>query len=664
MRLIDDTTGSAARLLLFFGLAMWTLPAGANAQSAAEAEARDRAALIALYEATDGPNWSGTCGLNWNTDLPLSAWNGVRWSEYYGEEEERTGVDRVFLSSCGLTGEIPIEIGNLAKLGRLQLYENQLTGGIPASLGNLPRLWELYLAGNRLSGPIPASLGNMWNLSYLWLDDDTGLCLAPDFPMDSRFAHLAQGQDVGPCHAPSFVDRDPLRAFYDATDGPNWRYTTNWNSSEPLETWFGVSTRADGRVAKLLLYWNRLRGELPPAVGELAYLTHLNISDSLSTFQGRRVRRQLTGEIPGAVLGRLARLTSLELYGNAFSGGIPAALGNLANLERLDLTGSQLSGPIPAALGNLANLRELWLYLNRLSGPIPAELGNLTNLSKAYLDRNQLSGPIPAALGDLTNLTLLWLQQNQLSGPIPAALGNLTSLTDLQLQDNQLSGPIPAALGDLTNLTGAYLARNQLSGPIPAALGNLMNLRSLDLNQNQLSGPIPAALGNLTNLHTLYLHRNQLSGPIPAALGDLNLVNLWVDDDTGLCLGAGFPLNSRFAREARWQGIQICDGVPFTDDPLVARVTPVKGVHFTELRWRIDRLRVRLGLYRFSWRQTLLAGVTPIRAVHLWELRAALWEAYRFAGQTPGFDTARPQPGGAIRAADLNELRRAVEALE
>ena len=37
---------------------------------------------------------------------------------------------------------------------------------------------------------------------------------------------------------------------------------------------------------------------------------------------------------------------------------------------------------------------------------------------------------------------------------------------------------------------------------------------------------------------------------------------------------------------------------PFTDDPLVPGVTPVKAVHFTELRARIDGLLTSAGLAR------------------------------------------------------------------
>ena len=105
----------------------------------------------------------------------------------------------------------------------------------------------------------------------------------------------------------------------------------------------------------------------------------------------------------------------------------------------------------------------------------------------------------------------------------------------------------------------------------------------------------------------------------------------------------------------------------FTDDPLQPGVTPVKAVHFTELRTRIDALRSAAGLLGFSWTDPVLrAGVTRVRRVHLLELRAALVEAYRASGRAAPRWTDTPPAAGStpIRAAHVTELRAAVLALE
>ena len=273
-------------------------------------------------------------------------------------------------------------------------------------------------------------------------------------------------QDMGSVEG----DRAALVAFYNATNGPEWKDNTNWLSDKPLGEWFGVSTDAQGRVDTLRLYYNDLSGPIPVELGNLNNLTVLNLGS------------------------------------NRLSGPIPVELGNLTNLTVLNLVSNQLSGPIPVELGNLTNLTYLYLNINRLSGPLPVELGNLTNLTELNLASNQLSGPIPVELGNLTNLTVLDLWFNGwLSGSIPVELGNLTNLTVLDLSGNQLSGSIPFELGNLTNLTRLSLGNNQLSGSIPVELGNLTNLTRLWLGNNRLSGPIPVELGNLTNLTELYL---------------------------------------------------------------------------------------------------------------------------------------------------------------
>ena len=102
---------------------------------------------------------------------------------------------------------------------------------------------------------------------------------------------------------------------------------------------------------------------------------------------------------------------------------------------------------------------------------------------------------------------------------------------------------------------------------------------------------------------------------------------------------------------------------PFTDDPIVPGVTPVKAVHFTELRTRIDVLRREAGLASFPWTDPALrAGVTPVRVAHLLELREALAPTYAAAGRAaPRWTDATPVSGATpIRAVHLTELRVAV----
>ena len=255
------------------------------------------------------------------------------------------------------------------------------------------------------------------------------------------------------------ADRAALLALYDATDGPNWTYATNWLSDRPMGDWYGVTTDDEGRVIRLELPKNQLNGWIPPE------------------------------------LGNLSNLKELDLNENMLSGEIPPELGKLVKLEVLDLYSNQLSGQIPPELGNLESLQWLRLYVNRLSGEIPPELGSLASLKNLQLFKNQLSGEIPLELGNLINLEVLSLPDNQLNGEIPPELGNLDSLRNLNLNDNQLSGEIPLELGNLDSLEDLDLSGNQLSGEIPSALGKLVKLEELVLAGNQLNGEIPPKPG-------------------------------------------------------------------------------------------------------------------------------------------------------------------------
>ena len=191
----------------------------------------DRPALVALYNSTDGANWTNNS--KWNSDTHISQWHGVtvnpsgRVAELHLTDNRLRGTLPPELGSLTelrglalweneLTGSIPPELGSLTELRDLILWENELTGSIPPELAGLTRLEGLALGGNRLSGRIPSWLSELGNL---------------------RVLHLPSNQFTG-----------------------------------PIPSWIG-----DLGLHGLYLTYNQLSGDVPAELGNLSDLQYLGL---------------------------------------------------------------------------------------------------------------------------------------------------------------------------------------------------------------------------------------------------------------------------------------------------------------------------------------------------------------------------------------------------
>jgi len=434
----------------------------------------DREILTALYETTDGANWEESG--NWLTDAPLGTWHGV-------EVDAEGRVVSLDLRWNGLRGLIPPELGGLAQLDTLILFDNRLSGPIPPELGDLAKVRLVVLAANDLEGPIPPELGGLASVEELHLNANQLTSAPPELGRLSTLKALA-------------LANNPL-------------------TSIPRE--LGDLTNLEA----LFLYSNQLTS-IPAELGNLDNLGRLELDQNRLT------------SIPPE-LGRLANLRFLRLESNELT-SLPAELGTLEQLEWLFLAGNRLTF-LPVELGGLSSLWLLDLGSNEFKS-FPSPSAELSNLRELYLDGNRLTH-IPSGLGSVTGATRLDLAQ---AAPAPLRFDRWSESDDpwrLDSDDNRAM-----SVSRKRDRLGALRARaasgaTRSSPDARTRTGVFPSLDVLDLSSNELSGPLPAGLLEFTGIGSLGLAGNSgLSGPLPLGLTALERLDDLHTTGTGLCAPA------------------------------------------------------------------------------------------------------------------------------
>ena len=430
------------------GTATITATAGdARGRAQITVEHPDRAALVTLYNATDGANWVNND--NWLTDAPLGNWYGVEVDGRGRVVQLNLGgiwnpEERNFDSNA-LSGPIPTELAGLANLRDLNLSHNALTGPIPPELGNLTNLQMLELEYNALSGPIPIELSNLAGLTRLNLGANT---LSGPIPPE-----LA-----------SLTNLQMLELRYNALRGP---IPTELGNLASL-TW-------------LSLHWNDLSGPIPPELGNLVSLRLLSLETNA-----------LSGPIPPE-LGNLTNLQSLGFGSNRLVGPLPAELGNLSRLRGLyAFNNSGLFGPLPETFTALDALVALSISQTDLCIPQTTEF-------QLWLQGiESVEGEDCAIVqgGDREALAAIYRWTN----------GGAWRSNDNWLGDGPLDDWYGVTADSTDRVTALDLSNNNLVGIVPAETGNLLFLKDLVLNGNSaLGGELSPRMFQLTSLSTLRL---------------------------------------------------------------------------------------------------------------------------------------------------------------
>ena len=302
-------------------------------------------------------------------------------------------------------------------------------------------------------------------------------------------------------------ERAILESFYDGTGGSSWERDTNWKSSSPICTWFGITcengdTNGNQNIVQINLSENNLNGAIPAEFWRLPKLQRLilrgnNIVDA--NFSG------LETETPSPI-------DTIVMPENQIKSiaGIHHAKDTLISLN---LNKNQLNEPLEEVFYELSNLEELYLAFNQISGTMSSQIGKLNQLIELYLFDNNLSGNLPSELGLLNKCEILGLGNNDWSGSLPTEMNQMVNIRDLSA--HRVVDSTAAATSDTSSNSAG------LTGPL-LAFDSMPFLSLLLLDGNSLTGTIPDEFlrhnKNVKSPISISLTDNKLEGSIPNEL--------------------------------------------------------------------------------------------------------------------------------------------------
>lgn len=303
-----------------------------------------------------------------------------------------------------------------------------------------------------------------------------------------------------------------LIAFYDALNGDEWNDTTNWKSSNPIDTWYGVfDTDMDGCIDSIHLENNNLSGSLTAASIDFSNLKELILDNN-----------NIMGAIPNEIA-NLNQLAILSLSDNQITNPNFSGLSTIPSLNYINFDRNPFeSGVSISDLCSIPNLYFLSLVATNIGGDLPGNLDCFNNLSYLNLSHNNFIGVLPNSLGRLFELGELHLENNpQLTGTIPDSIWLLPNLRKLNLKVTSLSGEIPDAIANLESLSSFWVHDCNFSGTFPQSITNLQEINEVDLSNNDLDS-IPN-LSGLEGLSFVKMENNRLT--FDDILPNLNIAN-------------------------------------------------------------------------------------------------------------------------------------------
>ena len=277
--------------------------------------------LVQLYAQNGGEDWVGSKKTGWLSNL-LRSWKGVTLTNF------RVGA--VDLSEAGLTGRMPTLTGNqLSNCTSFDVSGNRLID--VTGVDGMSDLTSIKVEDNSLDfadfesftrasrytlAPQKNLLGSIrlvqeegqsvtmtrtvpgTDNTYQWFNGDEEVIgqTSDQYALsnvlfedegsyfvevrNSKFADVVLRTEPYVIKVSSLErDRIVLQEIYDMTNGDSWTNNSNWNSSSPLNTWFGVLlNQNNSRVIGIDLTDNNLVGEMPVDLNTMTGLTSVSLS--------------------------------------------------------------------------------------------------------------------------------------------------------------------------------------------------------------------------------------------------------------------------------------------------------------------------------------------------------------------------------------------------
>ena len=308
--------------------------------------AKEREALIAIYKALDGDNW--TNNENWCSDKPVSEWYGVTTNNdkkvfsLYIEGNVSLNSERVIF---------PKEVKYLKNLTYLSLFSTNVDS-FPEEISTL-NVQEIY-SGNNI---------------FLYLTE-----FAPLYKTNKlRIFEIVGAYDDKYFMSDSYKYPSPI----------------------PDELLNNKDLQSLGLSAC------NLSGEIPEKLWELTNLRSISLYNNNGIY--------LYGEISPAIA-NLHNLKYLSFFNINLKGGLPEEIYNLTQLEGLAIDCCYIGGQLSSNIQNLKKLRNLNLSQCDLEGCLPKELSILMEgeLTDCMLSYNKLSGNIPMEIKAHPKWAQMW----------------------------------------------------------------------------------------------------------------------------------------------------------------------------------------------------------------------------------------------------------------